>query len=124
MEFGMIHHVAIQTGDYDRSRAFYVDKLGFEVLGEYVFPSGTRRLDCRRGSAQLEIFWSERVQPRPQQLVQGFRHLCFRVENMDAAVAALLERGIAVEEIRADPMAGGRMTFFQDPDGLELELHE
>ncbi len=124
MEFGVIHHVAIQAADYDRSRSFYVEKLGFEVLGEYVFPSGTRRLDCQRGSARLEIFWSERAEPRPQQLLQGFRHLCFREEDLDAAVATLREKGIAVEEICTDPMAGGRMTFFYDPDGLELELHE
>jgi hypothetical protein len=34
------------------------------------------------------------------------------------------EKGIEVEDIRPDPMAGGLITFFYDPDGLQLELHE
>ena len=32
--------------------------------------------------------------------------------------------GIACEPIRMDEFTGGRMTFFHDPDGLPLEIHE
>ena len=32
--------------------------------------------------------------------------------------------GIEVEPIRLDEITNKRMTFFQDPDGLPLELHE
>ena len=32
--------------------------------------------------------------------------------------------GIPCEEIRWDPYSEKRMTFFHDPDGLPLELHE
>ena len=59
--------------------------------------------------------------PRPH---IGFRHLCFRTESIYETAAALKEKGIEVEDIRPDPMAGGLITFFYDPDGLQLELHE
>ena len=38
--------------------------------------------------------------------------------------ARLEELGIPCEPIRRDPYTGGRVTFFHDPDGLPLELHE
>ena len=34
MGFDMIHHVAIIGSDYEKSRHFYVDLLGFEVIRE------------------------------------------------------------------------------------------
>lgn len=124
MELGIVHHVAINAADYDREKDFYVNKLGFQVLGEYVFPSGTRRLDCQRGEARLEIFQSARALERPSEPHLGYRHLCFRTEAIQKTVEELKALGIEVEEIREDSMAGGKMTFFYDPEGLTLELHE
>ena len=54
----------------------------------------------------------------------GLRHLAFFVEDVDAAVARLAEKGVACEPVRLDPYTNRRMTFFRDPDGLPLELHE
>jgi len=39
-------------------------------------------------------------------------------------VAKLAAKGIACEPIRFDTFTNKKMTFFQDPDGLPLELHE
>ena len=124
MELGTIHHVALNVADYDRSKEFYVNLLGFEILGEYVFPSGTRRLDCQHGNARLEIFSYTREIDRPVEPHWGYRHLCFKVADIFKTVLELKALGIEVEEIRPDPMAGGLMTFFKDPEGLVLELHE
>ena len=124
MELGSIHHIAINTADYDRTKEFYVNLLGFEILGEYLFPSGTKRLDCQKGDARLEIFGYTREIDRPVEPHLGYRHLCFKVTDISKTAAELKALGIEVEEIRPDPMAGGLMTFFKDPDGLVLELHE
>ena len=40
------------------------------------------------------------------------------------AVAWLNSMGIETEPVRVDPFTNKRMTFFRDPDGLPLELHE
>lgn len=124
MEFGVIHHVAFNVADYQLEKDFYVNKLGFQVLGEYVFPSGTQRLDCQRGDARLEIFQTAKADMWPPVPHLGYRHLCFRTENILEAVTELKALGVEVEQIREDPMAGGQMTFFYDPEGLQLELHE
>ena len=124
MELGTVHHVAINVADYEKAKNFYVNLLGFQVLGEYVFPSGTKRLDCQLGNARLELFGYTRELDRPAEPHLGYRHLCFRVTDIHKTVVELKAKGIDVEDIHKDPMAGGLMTFFKDPEGLILELHE
>ena len=54
----------------------------------------------------------------------GLRHLAFCVESVEQTVNELAEVGIECEPIRVDDYTGKKMTFFHDPDGLPLELHE
>lgn len=120
------HHVAIIVSDYEKSRAFYVDKLGFTVVREnYREARDDYKLDLQLGDMELEIFG---VKNPPKRVTNpeacGLRHLAFHVEDIEEAVAALNEMGIATEPIRMDPYTEKRMTFFRDPDDLPLELHE
>ena len=126
MLFESMHHVAIIVSDYERAREFYVEKLGFPVLREN-FRAERRdwKLDLQFGDGELEIFAIPGAPPRPSYPeAQGLRHLAFRVEDVEAAVRELEARGIPCEPIRWDPYTKTRMTFFRDPDGLPLELHE
>ena len=52
------------------------------------------------------------------------RHLAFCVDSAEQTVNELAEVGIECEPIRVDDYTGKKMTFFHDPDGLPLELHE
>lgn len=124
--FEQLHHVAIIVSDYERSKAFYVEKLGFPVLREnFRAERGDWKLDLKFGDAELELFAIPGAPERPSYPeAQGLRHLAFQVKNVEEAVAELAKRGIECEPIRTDPYTGGRMTFFHDPDGLPLELHE
>ena len=124
MQLESIHHMAINVSDYAQVKEFYVNLLGCQSLGEYTFPSGTRRLDCQLGSARLEIFHTAKAVTRPEEPFLGYRHLCLKPADIRQAVAELKAAGVEVEEIRPDLMAGGLMTFFKDPEGLILELHE
>jgi glyoxylase I family protein len=121
-----IHHVAIIVSDYPKSRAFYVDQLGFEVVRENYRPArGDYKLDLRLGDAELEIFGIPQSPERPNYPeARGLRHLAFQVESVPEAVAWLKTRGIECEPIRVDEFTQKRMTFFKDPDGLPLEIHE
>ncbi len=124
--FERMHHIAIIVSDYERAREFYVEKLGFPVLREnFRQERGDWKLDLKFGDGELEIFAVPGAPPRlsyPE--AQGLRHLAFRVEDVEAAVRDLEGRGIPCEPIRWDPYTERRMTFFRDPDGLPLELHE
>lgn len=127
MNFSAIHHVAIIVSDYEVSREFYVERLGFEVVRENWRPEKRDwKLDLRvNPTTELEIFAPENPPARPSYPEAcGLRHLAFRVGDIDAAVAELAERGIECEPVRTDDFTGERMTFFFDPDGLPLELHE
>ena len=54
----------------------------------------------------------------------GLRHFAFRVDDVKATVKELEAKGIECEPILVDTFTGKKMTFFMDPDGLSLELHE
>ena len=126
MRLERMHHVAIIVSDYQRAREFYVEKLGFPVLREnFREERGDWKLDLKFGDGELEIFAIPGVPERPSYPeARGLRHLAFRVENIEEAVRDLEARGIPCEPIRWDPYSERRMTFFRDPDGLPLELHE
>ena len=126
MKLDQIHHVAIIASDYEASRAFYVDKLGLSVVREVYRPEVDDYLRMlRQGDTVLELF----IKPENPERVtnpeaKGLRHLAFHVEDIEPAVAWLNSMGIVTEPIREDKVNGGRFTFFKDPDGLPLELHE
>lgn len=121
-----IHHVAIIASDYEVSKRFYAETLGLAVIAEtYRAERESWKLDLRLGDAQIELFTFPAAPPRatrPEAL--GLRHLAFAVVDLDAAVARLDEAEVPCEPIRTDELTGRRFTFFQDPDGLPLELYE
>ena len=121
------HHVAVICSDYPTSKAFYTEILGFTILDEnYREARNSYKCDLALpDGSQIELFSFPGAPPRPSRPeAQGLRHLAFRVQNINAAVASLREKQVACEDIRVDPYTGKRFTFFQDPDGLPLELYE
>ena len=126
MKLGRIHHVAIIASDYQASKDFYVNKLGLPLVRE-VFRQERQDyiLTLLAGDVEVELFVEENPPRRvtnPE--ARGLRHLAFHVEDIEEAVKDLNALGIPTEPIRVDPYTGTRMTFFRDPDGLPLELHE
>ncbi len=121
-----IHHIAIIVSDYEKSKDFYVNKLGFEVIREVVRPQNNDiKLDLKLAGRELEIFAKTDAPARPTNPeALGLRHLAFKVEKIEPAVAWLKSMGIETEPIRTDPYTNNKMTFFRDPDMLPLELHE
>lgn len=126
MFLNVIHHVAIIVSDYEKSREFYVEKLELPIIREnYREDREDYKLDLQVGDIELEIFG---VKNPPKRVTNpeacGLRHLAFKVDDIEAAVKWLNEKGIETEPIRWDPYTQKRMTFFRDPDDLPLELHE
>ena len=126
MTLTVIHHIAIIVSNYEKPKDFYVNKLGFQILREnYREERGDYKLDLKLGECELEIFSGKNNPKRPSYPEAcGLRHLAFKVDDIEKEVEELKALGIEVEPIRLDDITGKRMTFFQDPDGLPLELHE
>ena len=127
MKLNSVHHIAIIVSDIEKAREFYIKKLGFEAIREnYRKERDDWKLDLRVDEhTELEIF-AEKNPPkrvnRPEAC--GLRHLAFRVESVEETVKELDEIGLECEPIRTDTYTGEKMTFFFDPDGLPLEIHE
>ena len=122
-----IHHVAIICRDYPASKQFYIELLGLKVLAEnYRAERDSWKLDLALPNGnQLELFSFPNPPPRPSQPeAQGLRHLAFVVDDVAEFADYLAQNGVAVEPIRIDEFTGKAFTFFQDPDGLPLELYQ
>lgn len=127
-----IHHIAIICSDKDKAIDFYVNKLGFCVIREnYRADRDDWKIDLLLSGeldgphTELELFIVPSAPKRhsyPE--AQGLRHLAFNVPSVADAVAWLNERGIVCEPVRPDSYTGEAMTFFHDPDGLPIEIHE
>lgn len=121
-----IHHIAIICSNYERSKHFYVNLLGADIICEtWREQRHSYKLDLRLGNAQLELFSFPAPPLRPTRPEAcGLRHLALMVDDLELNIAHLQRHHIPVEAIRLDELTGKRFTFFQDPDGLPLELYE
>jgi glyoxylase I family protein len=122
-----IHHVAIICSDYDRSKKFYVEVLGFPIIQEtFRAERNSYKLDLRVGeNAQIELFSFPNPPERPSKPEAcGLRHIAFKVDDIEETVFSLKSKGVEVENIRVDKITNKKFTFFKDPDNLPLEIYE
>ena len=127
MNIRRIHHIAILTDDYEKSKQFYTDILGFTILKEtYREERDSYKLDLAvNGEYQIELFSFPEYKERasfPE--AKGLRHLAFAVDDIDAAVDELKSKNVDVQGIRVDEFTGKRFCFFNDPNGQPLELYQ
>lgn len=122
-----IHHVAIICSNYEQSKKFYVEVLGFSIIQEsFRAEQNSYKLDLQVGeNSQIELFSF----PNPPRRVSkpeacGLRHLAFEVKDIEQALIDLKFHNIDVEDIRVDEITGKKFTFFKDPDDLPLEIYE
>jgi catechol 2,3-dioxygenase-like lactoylglutathione lyase family enzyme len=110
----------LTTTDYDKARAFYVGKLGFEFVSLDGFA-----LAVRAGENMIRITKTESFQPA-QGTVLGWE-----VDDVKAAVRWLRDREVVTEKYAfvADQdlgvwttPSGDTVAWFKDPDGNVLSL--
>lgn len=122
-----IHHVALICSEYEQSKKFYTEVLGFEVTEEhYRAERQSYKLDLALNNQYtLELFSFPSPPPRiSRPEACGLRHLAFEVDNITLAIQHLQQHNVSVEPVRIDEYTNKRFTFFFDPDGLPLELYE
>ncbi len=126
MNIQSIHHVAIICSNYEQSKHFYHNILGFGIINEtWRKERQSWKLDLNVNGSQIELFSFPYAPKRPSYPeAQGLRHLAFAVTNVEQTKQLLEAKGVAVEEIRVDEITGSQFTFFADPDGLPLEIYQ
>ena len=125
MKLNRIHHIAVICSDKDTAMNSYHNKLGSRILRKHYRPERDDwKIDLKLDDSEIELFIMKDHPLRPSPEAYGLRHLAFRVDSVDETVAELESMGIPCEPIRRDAFTGEKMTFFRDPDGLPLEIHE
>jgi glyoxylase I family protein len=122
-----IHHIAIICSDYNRSKHFYTQLLGFEIIREvYREERGSYKLDLSlNGSYIIELFSFPSPPPRSSQPeATGLRHLAFAVDSLETALDYFKNLQIRCEASRIDEYTGKKFIFIFDPDDLPIELYE
>lgn len=127
MNIKRIHHVAVLTDDYEKSKLFYIDVLGFKVIKEtYRHERNSYKLDLAiAGTYQIELFSFPEFKERnsfPES--KGLRHLAFEVDDVDEAAAELKSKGVEVQDVRIDELTRKKFAFFYDPNGQPLEIYQ
>ncbi len=122
-----VHHIAIICSDYQKSKAFYTEVLGLEVIAEqYRAERDSYKLDLAlAGLYIIELFSFPNPPQRPTHPeATGLRHLAFQVADVAQVIHRFQELEIPIEDIRIDENTGKRFTFSQDPDLLPIEFYE
>lgn len=127
LQLNKIHHIAIICSDYEKSKHFYTQILGLEVLQEvHREERQSYKLDLAlNGNYVVELFSF----PNPPKRVSrpeaaGLRHLAFEVDNIDETHDYIRSNNIEAETIRVDEYSHKRFFFISDPDDLPIEFYE
>ena len=122
-----VHHIAIITTNYQLSKTFYTEVLGFTIIAEtYRAERDSYKLDLAiNGLYQIELFsFPEAKERASYPEAKGLRHLAFAVTDIEEAFRHLEENGVAPQPIRVDELTGKKFFFFYDPNGQPLEMYE
>ena len=131
--------VIIPVSDVDRAKAFY-EKLGFRLDIDYVADENFRALQFTPPQSDASIIFGKGITSAEP----GTADLVLAVEDVDAARAELIGRGINASEVfhyaggpfnnsMEQPRVSGRhpegrsyfsFVSFEDPDGNRWQLQE
>ena len=109
-----VHHVSINVADAAEGIAFYTGVLGGTVRDDRPdFGIGGAWIDM--GTTQVHLIETN-VPPNMGQ------HFALLVDDIDAAVAELRDKGISVDDAKI--VGPDRQTFVEDPFGNAIEIHQ
>jgi glyoxylase I family protein len=140
MKNARLLHYSHCVSDLGRSKRFYLEVLGFEVVAEFEFDDAdTARVMGVPGAKFTGVFMKRDgfrmeiiafTNPPPERAVRrraaneiGHSHLSFYVADLDATLAELRAQGVPVDsETRATLMNGIECCVVRDPDGFAIEI--
>jgi lactoylglutathione lyase len=118
-------HMMVRVLDLDRSIAFYRTAFGLDVADRFDFDSFTL-VYLRNSEADFEVELTlNKGRAEPYGHGDGYGHIAFCVDDLDAEHRRLTEAGLApnpIKEFHRDGTLMARFFFVQDPDGYKIEV--
>jgi lactoylglutathione lyase len=118
-------HMMIRVLDEGRSRAFYEAAFGLTVVDRFGF-DGFALVYLRNPEADFEVELTiNHDRTEPYALGDGYGHVAFAVEDLDAEHARITAAGLVanpIKEFHRDGALLARFFFIQDPDGYKIEV--
>ncbi len=111
--------VPLRSTDVDRSKAFYVDQVGFGLDHDVEPGNGMRIVQLTPPGSACSVVVGVGIGEPEAGPVKGL-HLV--VDDIEAARAELRGRGVEVSEV--DDMGGVKYAYFADPDGNSWALQQ
>ena len=119
-------HTMIRVGNLQKSKNFYADILGMQLLREKDYPDGRFTLAFMGYGGEGEntvIELTHNWDTDSYDLGNAFGHLAIEVEDVYQAVELIRAQGGKIVR-EAGPMQHGStvIAFAEDPDGYKIEL--
>jgi methylmalonyl-CoA/ethylmalonyl-CoA epimerase len=129
---GPVDHLGIAVADLEEGKRLYGETLGLAlVFEEEVATEKVRVAAYDGGGVRLELLASTDPEGPIAKFVTkrgpGIHHVCYRVDDIRASLAALAARGIAPLGAAPRPGAGGCQVAFihpKDAGGVLVELSQ
>jgi glyoxylase I family protein len=126
-----LHHVAVQTKNFDAAFKFYTKLLGLRIVKEPYRFKGKRTLAfLDAGGILIELYGvKDGTEPQPYDERRiGADHIAFEVANLDGFLESLKEQNTKVLKEPFLPPTNDpnqtRVAFIEGVDGEEIELRE
>lgn len=119
-----VHHIAIRVTDLPRSKAFYIDQLGFKAVLDtpdlLIFFAGTTAIALKGPEGKVAA--NDRFNP----FRVGLDHIalgCDDREELERVARALSDHNIENTGIKLDPTLQKDYVAFKDPDRISWEFY-
>jgi lactoylglutathione lyase len=112
-------HTTLHIKDLEKSLAFYHDLLGLPIVRRFPAGKGEIAFVGDAGSAQIELIPGA----PPASGYSGFS-IGLTVDSLDAATEKLAKAGYPRKQGPISPNPAIAFSFFEDPDGVCVQLLE
>ena len=118
-------HMMVRVLDEGRSVDFYRNAFGLQIADRVDFPDFTL-IYMSRPDASFELELTvNKGNGKPYNLGNGYGHLAFTVDDLEAARSRMVGHGLAPKDIKQMTHEGkpfGKYFFIEDPDGYKIEV--
>ncbi len=128
----IVSQLAITCKDQSVTEDWYVKNFGFKRARVAKLPDGNEIIFIKMADSSfyLELFKSDSESPCPDSIndghtFPGFRHLAFKVNNVDEKLKSISNPEITLGPVDFDAwIVGWRTVWIKDPDGRIIEISQ